>query len=148
MFDSHGYMGIVPHLAREGDFICILLGCHSPIVLRPAADAINSNDSGMFCVVGECYVLSRSEGEGLLGPLPANIRRKFGSNSDWGVYSYFENVLTGHKSFEDPRLPSFLPPAELADFHNRLRVNPNANLQLVPEGLGKLFPQMRTFDIV
>ncbi|KAJ6092413.1 hypothetical protein N7467_004382 [Penicillium canescens] len=148
MFDSDGHIGIVPRLAREGDFICILVGCHSPIVLRPAADDNDSNDSGMFRVVGECYVLGLSEGEGLLGPLPANIRRKFGTSSDWGVYSYFENVLTGHKSFEDPRLPSFLPPAELADFHDRLRVNPNANLQLTPEGLGKLFPQMRTFDIV
>jgi hypothetical protein len=148
MFGSDGYIGIVPRLAREGDLICILLGCHSPIVLRPAAGDNNSNDSSMFRVVGESYVLGLSEGEGLLGPLPANIRRKFGSNSDWGVYSYFENVLTGEKSFEDPRLSSLLSSAELANFRDRLRANPNHNLQLPPEGLRKLFPRLRTFDIV
>ncbi|RHZ65262.1 hypothetical protein CDV55_107570 [Aspergillus turcosus] len=149
MFDSDGYIGIVPRLAREGDIICILLGCHSPMVLRPA-DAVNNNGSGsgMFHLVGECYVLGLSEGECLLGPLPANTERKFGSNADWGVYSYFENVLTGRKSFDDPRLSSSLPPADLAEFRDRLRVNPNARLRLGPDILGEMLPQMRSFELV
>lgn len=148
MFDTDGYIGIVPRLAREGDIICTLLGCHSPIVLRPAADYVESNEGNMFHMVGECYVLGLTEGEGLLGPLPANIRRKFRSNADWGVYSYFENVLTGHESLEDPRLPSSLPLAELADFRDRLRVNPNANLRLAPQDRDILFPRMCTFNLV
>ncbi|KAL4971307.1 heterokaryon incompatibility protein-domain-containing protein [Aspergillus desertorum] len=150
MFDSDGYIGIVPRLARRGDIIYMVLGCHSPMVLRPvaAADNINSIGSGVVRVVGECYVLGLSEGEGLLGPLPENIRRKFGSNSDLGVYSYFEDVRTGHRFFEDPRLPSSLPPADLAEFRARLRVNPNAKLHLAPESLAKVFPRMQIFNIV
>ncbi|KAJ5636377.1 uncharacterized protein N7484_009690 [Penicillium longicatenatum] len=148
MFDTDGYIGIVPRLAREGDFICILLGCHSPVVLRPAADYMKSNEGSMFHIVGECYVLGLTEGESLLGPLPANIRRKFGTNADWGVYSYFENMDTGHESLEDPRLPSSLPLAELADLRDRLRVNPNSKFRLTPQDRDILFPRMCTFNLV
>lgn len=45
------------------DCVCILLGCSTPILLRPES-------SGRFKVVGECYVHGVMNSEGLLGPLP------------------------------------------------------------------------------
>ncbi|KAI7779390.1 hypothetical protein LA080_000870 [Diaporthe eres] len=38
MHATGGYLGIAPPLAREGDIVCVLLGCHTPMVLRPRAD--------------------------------------------------------------------------------------------------------------
>jgi hypothetical protein len=54
-----GYLGIAPKSARQGDVICILLGCEFPVVLRPLAD----RDS--FDLVGGCFVTGLMEGEAI-----------------------------------------------------------------------------------
>ncbi|PKS05467.1 hypothetical protein jhhlp_008844 [Lomentospora prolificans] len=46
--DNHGRMGLVPDEAKEGDVVCIPLGCSCPIVLRA--------NQGSWVVVGEAYV--------------------------------------------------------------------------------------------
>ena len=50
-------LGFVPRTAREGDFVCILLGCSVPVILRP------SIISSGFYFVGECYIHGLMEGE-------------------------------------------------------------------------------------
>ncbi|KAI1198564.1 heterokaryon incompatibility protein-domain-containing protein [Nemania serpens] len=139
MHGSGGYIGTVPQPTQKDDEICILLGCHTPMVLRRVRDDV-------FRIVGECYVLGISEGEALLGPLPDGTRRLFASDSKSGVHSCFINDRTGHQSLMDPRLQKLS--LDLEDFPKRLKENPNAQIQLKPEQLHSVFPQMREFSII
>ena len=54
MYGSCGYIGTVPQPTQKGDEFCVLLGCHTPTVLRRVIN-------GVFRIVGECYVLGISE---------------------------------------------------------------------------------------
>ncbi|KAI1773872.1 heterokaryon incompatibility protein-domain-containing protein [Hypoxylon cercidicola] len=139
MRGTDGYIGTVPQPTQNGDEVCVLLGCHTPMVLRRVKDDI-------FRIVGECYVLGISEGEALLGPLPDGTRRLFASDPKSGVQSYFLNSRTGHTGLMDPRLQKSFPGLE--DFPERLGEDPNAKIQLTPEQLHSIFPQMREFDII
>lgn len=51
-----GHVGLAPASAQPGDYICILFGCHVPIVLRPSSE-------GCFVLVGEAYVYGIMDGE-------------------------------------------------------------------------------------
>jgi len=62
-----GCVGYAPASAQPGDQIFVLLGCHSPMALRPL-------DNGRFLVLGECFVPGISHGEALLGPLPSTVQ--------------------------------------------------------------------------
>lgn len=44
---TQGYIGLAPEAAREGDFVCVLLGGDVPFILRPS----NSN----YLLIGESY---------------------------------------------------------------------------------------------
>ncbi|KAL8848583.1 MAG: hypothetical protein Q9221_006416 [Calogaya cf. arnoldii] len=61
---DEGYVGVAPNTAHQGDSIVVLLGCESPMVLRPREDA--------HLVIGEVYVHGLMAGEAFLGPLPRN----------------------------------------------------------------------------
>ncbi|KAI0105054.1 heterokaryon incompatibility protein-domain-containing protein [Nemania sp. FL0031] len=65
-----GYMGLAPQSTVAGDEVCVILGCKTPMVLRPTADG--------HChqVVGPCYVEGFDNGEAILGSLPKGIKRK------------------------------------------------------------------------
>jgi hypothetical protein len=52
-------VGLGPWNAREGDLVCILLGCRYPVVLRRTADG--------YTLVGEAYVDGCMNGEGVEG---------------------------------------------------------------------------------
>ncbi|KAL0939212.1 uncharacterized protein CTRU02_205822 [Colletotrichum truncatum] len=54
-------MGFLPRIAREGDAICILIGCSVPVVLRKVVSHEEDNKS-MWVVIGECYVDGLMEG--------------------------------------------------------------------------------------
>lgn len=139
MRGSGGYIGTVPQPTQKGDEICVLLGCHTPMVLRRVR-------ADVFRIVGECYVLGISEGEALLGPLPDGTRRLFASDPKSGVHSYFVNDRTGKQGLMDPRLQKKL--LGLEDFPKRLGEDPNAKIRLNPEQLHSVFPQMREFYII
>ena len=63
MVTLKGLIGAVPHEARRGDIVFLLLGCNVPIVLRAVG-----NDR--YKVVGSCYLHGIMEGEAM-GPLEA-----------------------------------------------------------------------------
>ncbi|KAI8623268.1 heterokaryon incompatibility protein-domain-containing protein [Xylariaceae sp. FL1651] len=94
---TEGYLGLGPTDAHQGDVIVVLLGCDSPMALRP--------DSGTkYRVVGECYVYGLENARALLGPLEdhwtvqvlSEHRREY----------KFLNTETGVLTDDDPRLPS------------------------------------------
>ena len=61
-----GYIGLVPHGAKQGDMIAVLLGGVVPVVLRPKAQG--------FILVGECYVHGIMYGELLRGHMSSVIQ--------------------------------------------------------------------------
>jgi hypothetical protein len=56
---SSGLMGMAPAEARMGDKICILLGCSTPVILRP------SDDNKYYTLIGEAYIHEYMEGKGM-----------------------------------------------------------------------------------
>ncbi|KAL8897638.1 MAG: hypothetical protein Q9207_007110 [Kuettlingeria erythrocarpa] len=91
-------IGLAPDTCRENDCIASLLGCDSPMVLRPTAD-------GYYTVVGECYVHGLMEGEGFLGPLSAHWERIVRYDEGTGSwYDVYVERKRGIYQVEDPRL--------------------------------------------
>ncbi|KAI4137992.1 MAG: hypothetical protein LQ341_004869, partial [Variospora aurantia] len=91
-------IGLALDTCRENDCIASLLGCESPMVLRPTAD-------GYYTVVGECYVHGLMEGEGFLGPLPAHWERIVRYDEGTGSwYDVYVERKRGTYQVEDPRL--------------------------------------------
>ena len=52
---QQGYVGWAPCLTRKGDKIFVLLGCRTPVILRPQGDS--------FRLIGECYIHGVMNGE-------------------------------------------------------------------------------------
>jgi hypothetical protein len=76
---GEGRLGLVPRESKEGDLICILLGCSVPVVLGRIAE----EDRGAgVTLIGACYIHGMMQGKALA------------DNSD-GVYG-----KSGHKKFE------------------------------------------------
>jgi hypothetical protein len=57
-----GRLGLVPRESKEGDLICILLGCSVPVVLRRIAE--EDRDAGVT-LIGACYIHGMMQGEAL-----------------------------------------------------------------------------------
>jgi len=136
---DNGYIGIAPPLTKPGDQVCVLLGCKTPMVLRPTKD-------GNFTLVGESFVHGLSKGEALLGPLPKNIRvSKVFQNAQVGYAVGFVNGLSDTVSFVDPRLEALS--LDLEEFRSRSNQNGNAFLFLEPEVLQKHGVNIKLFDL-
>ena len=54
-----GYLALAPSSAMSGDKICVLYGCHAPVILRP------SPNCDMYTLVGDAYVHGLMDGEAL-----------------------------------------------------------------------------------
>ncbi|PHH91920.1 hypothetical protein CDD83_9787 [Cordyceps sp. RAO-2017] len=88
-----GYIGTAPS-GVEG---ALLLGTYSPTVLRKTA-------SGLFQVVGECYVHGLENATGLVGELPKGWTTIIKGDSHGRPTQRFINVTTGQETYDDPRL--------------------------------------------
>ncbi|KAM0441256.1 hypothetical protein ACHAPT_000563 [Fusarium lateritium] len=96
-----GMIGLCPRASEIGDVVAVLLGCQSPMLLRPQPE-------GRYKVVGECYMHGLSDGGALLGSLadPRAViifQGPHGLWDVWGVLNRESKVWTA----EDPRLPPF-----------------------------------------
>ncbi|KAI4237629.1 MAG: hypothetical protein LQ349_001719 [Xanthoria aureola] len=94
---ADGRLGLAPEGTEAGDRICVVLGCNSPLILRPR-DSLNHE------VVGECYMDGVMAGEALLGELPRNwtlVEKLFRHHR--GYYFVFLDSDTGETHIEDPR---------------------------------------------
>lgn len=67
---SEGYIGLGPSPTKPEDLICVLLGCSTPVLLRPLLSR-----AGHYQVVGECYVQGWMYSEVLLGEIPKHCSR-------------------------------------------------------------------------
>jgi hypothetical protein len=85
-----------------GDIVCVVLGCPSPMILRPTV-------SGHHCVVGTAYLHGRIDAESLLGPLPQGYNIEIGTDAGWyGGFNY-RDKSSGEVATEDPRLGDIPP---------------------------------------
>jgi len=96
---KEGYIGLAPSDTRVGDIIAILLGCSTPLALRPS-----SREPDHYTVVGECFVYGVQDGNMLLGPLPSPwVGMAAWAEGDRRVLRFL-NTDTQEVSIEDPRL--------------------------------------------
>ena len=109
---KEGYIVLVPDVAVEGDIVCVILGCKSPLLLRPLPN-------GNYTVAGECYIHGFMNGEALLGPLPKGWEPVEILEEGLGYIGGFRNVNTGELSFVDPRLGGLPPGWSLKDSRRR-----------------------------
>ena len=93
-----GFVGLAHKAAQKGDKVHIILGCQSPMLLRPEG-------ASTFSVVGECYIHGLMDGEVFLGPLYPNWKRilRFDSDSQ-SLWDAFVDRDAGVAPIEDPRL--------------------------------------------
>ena len=123
-----GYIGLAPRTAVPGDHVCFLLGCSTPILLRPAPN-------NRFRVVGECYVHGLMNGEVFLGPLPDHYRFILVLDRKTARYfGGFQDHRTGEIKGNDPRTE---PLSNDEDY----RV-------LTQEMIEKRGVELRTFDLI
>ena len=80
------------------DILCVILGCESPILLRP-------NTDNTFKVVGTCFFASLSGFVGILGPLPDTWTAEYRPCEVTHRYRPYDvNRATEEKTFSDARL--------------------------------------------
>ncbi|KAK0631415.1 heterokaryon incompatibility protein-domain-containing protein [Immersiella caudata] len=93
-----GYIGLGPPDAKEGDVLCVLLGCASPVLLR------ETSPGGHYQVIGTCYVYGLEDAIALLGPLPEPWQGHLENRLGTRRRLVFHNKETGEYSHDDPRL--------------------------------------------
>ncbi|KAM7184648.1 Heterokaryon incompatibility protein (HET) domain containing protein [Naviculisporaceae sp. PSN 640] len=91
---EEGHMGLAPGRVRREDKVVVLLGCSSPIILRPRSN-------GHFSMMGEAIIYGLQDGRALLGPVPTPWKTKTDPGYLW---LKFFNEETGKVTDDDPRL--------------------------------------------
>lgn len=96
---KQGSIGLALSNTRVGDIIAIMLGCSTPLALRPSPRGPDH-----YTVVGECYVHRAQDGNMLLGSLPSPwVGMAAWAEGDRRVLRFL-NTDTQEVSIEDPRL--------------------------------------------
>lgn len=57
ILSKDGYVGLAPSLTAVGDLICVLHGCHAPVILRAAENSVHHT------LIGDAYVHGLMDGE-------------------------------------------------------------------------------------
>ncbi|KAI1324202.1 heterokaryon incompatibility protein-domain-containing protein [Xylariaceae sp. FL0255] len=95
---SQGLLGLAPTGTAPGDFVCVLLGCHFPIILR----TLSSGDG--YRIIGPTQTHGISDGEAILGDLPKPWKVEFYRDNMGVSVLHFRNEETGELTTDDPRL--------------------------------------------
>ena len=147
-----GYIGLATTATKPDDEVCILLGCQTPLVLRPCGD-------GSHKVVGECYIDGFMDGAVCLGPLPSKWQLVWRYIEEYSRdYPAFLNRLSGEFQIEDPRL-GLLPAGWYVESHREenaqnFYANDKTgertwfNPRMTPEALTARGVEMREFKLV
>ena len=147
-----GYVGLAPTATKLGDQVSVLLGCQSPLVLRPCGD-------GSYKVMGECYIDGFMDGAAYLGPLPTKWQRTARYFEGFATNYYtFVNLQTGEFQVEDPRSGPLTAGWYISDHERKDALNLYANDEtgvrtrfdprMTPEALTARGVEMREFQLV
>ena len=103
---TDGYVGLGPPGTEVGDIVTILLGCKTPMILRPFLERTQRG----YTVVGECYIHGLDDAVTLFGALPSNFRIQLGKvRQGYAATHTYKNMETKVAVNEDPRLPPLSP---------------------------------------
>jgi hypothetical protein len=150
---GEGIPGLGPLAAREGDIVAVILGCNSPMMLRPTTEG--------YMVIGEAYCDGHMHGEALLRPLPDSFEAIWRYDDNMGDPYYrwaYRSRETGLFQVEDPRLGP-LPEGWTVKSHEReefwqMFVNDNSGEEtrfdprLTSEELRKRGVPIQVFDLI
>ena len=95
---SNGLFCLGSRDIREGDIVCVILGCSKPLILR-------HHGASRYAIVGECFMDGVMTGEALLGKFSDNWScvNKWFPQFQSRNYVFLDND-TGDIKVEDPRL--------------------------------------------
>ncbi|KAK7981425.1 hypothetical protein PG988_003663 [Apiospora saccharicola] len=99
-FTDTGYAGVGHARPKAGDRLAVLLGCPSPLLLRPA----NREKLQGWQVVGPVYSHGLMDTEALLGPIPHGWAVRMGREHGFFDSMRFFNYAAGAETQDDPRL--------------------------------------------
>ncbi|KAI1457145.1 HET-domain-containing protein [Annulohypoxylon moriforme] len=137
---TDGSIGRAIGPVQPGDEICVILGCYTPLILRPLGN-------GKYKLIGHCFVASVAHGEAFLGPLPENIRLVQASDHDLKKRAFwFKDTLSGEISYVDPRLRSL--PIDFDSFSNYMSQQHLGTIILDPGILQDCGVNLKQFDLV
>ncbi|GAB7359840.1 hypothetical protein MBLNU230_g7369t1 [Neophaeotheca triangularis] len=94
-----GYIGLGPEDSRAEDCIAVLLGCSTPLVLRPS-----DRGRDYYSVIGECFVYGLHDAMPLLGRMPEGWQGMAAWEAGDRRVLRFLNKATQQVTREDPRL--------------------------------------------
>ncbi|EXF76140.1 hypothetical protein CFIO01_03533 [Colletotrichum fioriniae PJ7] len=97
-----GYMGTSHARPEIGDKLVVLLGCPSPLLIRP--DPASISEEQRYRVVGATYTHGLMDTEALLGPLPEGWRVRMARESGFFDSMHFFSITADKTTKEDPRL--------------------------------------------
>lgn len=91
---DNGYIGLCPAGTEPGDRIVVVLGCGTPLAIRPVPEK-----PGRHKLIGPCYIHGMMDCEMLLGPLLRG----------WSITGYVRHAIArtptgGSQTLHDPRL--------------------------------------------
>ncbi|KAI1476437.1 HET-domain-containing protein [Daldinia eschscholtzii] len=137
-----GYIGVTAAPVQPYDEVHFVLGCSTPLLLRPRGDC-------QYRVVGSCFVPGLSFGEALLGPLPDDVVpiQKFDERFGRHILAY-KNGISGDIFYDDPRLESLPIQLDFDEFRRQLQSNPLAMLYIKPEALKACGVDLNCIDLV
>jgi hypothetical protein len=138
---QEGYIGLAPLAAQEGDQVCVILGCNSPLLLREVTE-------GQYLVLGECYVHGLMNAEAIFGSLPSDFQQVTIYDSVVGdYYPGFLDCQTGNVQITDPRLEPLPSEWRLAQhdrsYSHHLWVNEEDEQAMDSEGRPVTDPRFR-----
>lgn len=137
---SEGYIGLVPYGTRQGDIICVVLGCKVPIVLRRALA-----DETQWEVVGACYVEGLMNGEAIYGVLPNHYRAVEHTGKDPRIDRYRYAILDTRTQTLKTDPAELL--AEMGIRPTRYQRDPHI-LEVAPEVLREAGVDLQDFDLI
>ena len=135
---EEGFIGLGPASTRSGDRICVLLGCPSPLILRPCG-------AMQYQVVGESYVHKLTDSEALLGQIPSEFEAIYKldhTSAQWN--SAYLHVASKEIRNLDPRLES--PASQGGD--GSAQQQPSSTSKLSVADLRARSVILRTFHLV
>jgi len=97
---ENGGCGLAAVGTKQGDIASVLLGCDSPMILRPTTE-------GRYKIVGDAYCDGFMQGEALLGPLPEHFVAvtRYDNHPSRACYRWaYLNKTTGRLQAGNPRL--------------------------------------------
>ncbi|KAI0881857.1 HET-domain-containing protein [Annulohypoxylon maeteangense] len=137
---TDGSIGRAVRSVQPGDEVCVILGCCTPLLLRPLGNE-------RYKLVGPCFDASVVQGEAFLGPLPENIRMVQAVDNDIKKRTFwFKDTVSGETSNVDPRLESL--PIDFESFRSFMSQQHVGTLILDPKMFQHCGVNLKHFDLV